>query len=233
MDPLNYNPVIVALDVESRAEALSLIDKLDDSADFYKIGMELYAAEGTTVIKDLLERGKKVFLDLKFHDIPETVRRAVSRAAQLGVHFLTVHAHRQIMAAAVDGNVGGTLKLLGVTVLTSVSETELADLGYPPQTKIIDLVRQRVAMGIDIGMDGFVCSPLEVAGVRHLTGPEKILVTPGVRSPGRDLADQKRVATPAQAMADGASYLVVGRQISRAADPRAEIKAIHREILSL
>ena len=193
--------------------------------------MELFTAEGTAIIKDVLSQGKKVFLDLKFHDIPETVKRAVSRAADLGVHLLTVHAHRQVMEAAVAGNAGGTLKLLGVTVLTSVGQSDLADEGYAPGTLIVDLVRRRVAMGIDVGIDGFVCSPLEVSGVRRITGPGKILVTPGVRSAGADRGDQKRVATPAQAMADGASYLVVGRQITRAQDPKAEAESIGCEIL--
>ena len=209
---------------------MSLIEQLGDSVDFYKVGMELFTAEGTSIVKDVLAQGKKVFVDLKFHDIPETVKRAVSRASDLGVHLLTVHAHRQVMAAAVAGRTNVTLKLLGVTVLTSVGESDLADQGYPPGTQIADLVRQRVAQGIDVGIDGFVCSPLEVAAVRVQSGREKILVTPGVRSPGRDQGDQKRVATPAQALADGASYLVVGRQISRAQDPKAEAESIRREI---
>lgn len=209
---------------------MSLIEQLGDSVDFYKVGMELFTAEGTSIVKDVLAQGKKVFLDLKFHDIPETVKRAVSRAANLGVHLLTVHAHRQVMEAAVAGNAGGTLKLLGVTILTSVGESDLADKGYPPGTKIADLVRQRVALGLDVGINGFVCSPLEVRGVRNLTGPGKILVTPGVRSAGADQGDQKRVATPAEALANGASYLVVGRQITRAQDPKTEAESIRREI---
>ncbi len=207
-----------------------LVEQLGTSVDYYKIGMELYAAEGPTVVRDVLSQGKKVFLDLKFHDIPETVKRAVSRASDFGVHFLTVHAHRQVMAAAVAGKAGGTLKLLGVTVLTSVAESDLADQGYPPGTHIADLVRQRVEQGLDVGIDGFVCSPLEVAAVRVQSGPGKYLVTPGVRSPGRDQGDQKRVATPSQAMNDGANYLVVGRQITRASDPKAEAEFVLSEI---
>ncbi len=209
---------------------MSLIEQLNDSVDFYKIGMELYAAEGPAIVKSVLSQGKKVFLDLKFHDIPETVKRAVSRASDLGVHFLTVHAHRHVMEAAVAGKAGGTLKLLGVTVLTSVAESDLADQGYPLGTRIADLVRQRVQQGIDVGVDGFVCSPLEVASVRAQSGLGKVLVIPGVRSAGRDQGDQKRVATPAKAMSDGASYLVVGRQITRAADPKAEAQSVFVEI---
>lgn len=227
---MNYNPIIVALDVETGAQALNLIDQLEDSVDFYKIGLELYSAEGNSIVKDVLARNKKVFLDLKFHDIPETVKRAVSRAADLGVHLLTVHAYPQVMAAAVAGKGQSALQLLGVTVLTSLSEEDLVDLGYPEGTSVGALVRQRVQQGIAAGIDGFVCSPLEARAVRSLTGPEKVLVTPGVRSPGKDAGDQKRIATPAQAIADGVSYLVIGRQVTRAKAPKDEALAILSEI---
>ncbi len=227
---MNYNPIIVALDVESGAQALHLIDQLEDSVDYYKIGMELYAAEGTSIVRDVLSRNKKVFLDLKFHDIPETVKRAVSRAADLGVHLLTVHAYPQVMAAAVAGKGQSDLQLLGVTVLTSLSEEDLVDLGYPEGTSVGALVRQRVQQGISAGIDGFVCSPLEARAVRSLTGPDKVLVTPGVRSAGKDAGDQKRIATPAQALSDGATYLVIGRQITRSKVPKQEALAILSEI---
>ncbi|MBZ2183989.1 MAG: orotidine-5'-phosphate decarboxylase [Bryobacter sp.] len=230
MGTLSHNPIIVALDVESSGQALHLIDQLGDTVDFYKIGLELFAAEGTSIVHAVLARRKKVFLDLKFHDIPETVRRAVSRAASLGVHLLTVHAYPQVMAAAVAGKAGSPLQILGVTVLTSLGEEDLRDLGYSEETTVGDLVRQRVRQGIAAGIDGFVCSPLEARAVRSLTGPDKILVTPGVRSPGKDSGDQKRIATPAQALADGASYLVIGRQITRALDPQAEARALLSEI---
>ena len=216
--------------MESGAQALHLVDQLETSVDFYKVGLELYAAEGTAIVKELLARNKRVFLDLKFHDIPETVKRAVSRAADLGVHLLTVHAYPQVMAAAVAGKADSSLQILGVTVLTSIDESDLPDLGYPAGTTIGELVRQRVKQGIAVGIDGFVCSPLEASAVRNLTGPGKILVTPGVRSPGKDAGDQKRIATPAQAIADGATYLVIGRQITRAVDPKAEALAILSEI---
>ena len=215
--------------MESGARALHLIDQLETSVDFYKVGLELYAAEGTAIVKELLARKKRVFLDLKFHDIPETVKRAVSRAADLGVHLLTVNAYPQVMAAAVAGKADSPLQILGVTVLTSLGESDLPDLGYPVGTTIGELVRQRVKQGIAVGIDGFVCSPLEASAVRNLTGPGKILVTPGVRSPGKDSGDQKRIATPAQAIADGATYLVIGRQITRAVDPKAEALAILSE----
>lgn len=215
--------------METGARALHLVDQLETSVDFYKVGLELYAAEGTAIVKELLARKKRVFLDLKFHDIPETVKRAVSRAADLGVHLLTVHAYPQVMAAAVAGKADSSLQILGVTVLTSIDESDLPDLGYPAGTTIGELVRQRVKQGIAVGIDGFVCSPLEAGAVRNLTGPGKILVTPGVRSPGKDAGDQKRIATPAQAIADGATYLVIGRQITRAVDPKAEALAILSE----
>lgn len=216
--------------METGARALHLVDQLETSVDFYKVGLELYAAEGTAIVKELLARNKRVFLDLKFHDIPETVKRAVSRAADLGVHLLTVHAYPQVMAAAVAGKADSSLRILGVTVLTSIDESDLPDLGYPAGTTIGELVRQRVKQGIAVGIDGFVCSPLEASAVRNLTGPGKILVTPGVRSPGKDAGDQKRIATPAQAIADGATYLVIGRQITRAVDPKAEALAILSEL---
>ena len=216
--------------METGARALHLVDQLETSVDFYKVGLELYAAEGTAIVKELLARNKRVFLDLKFHDIPETVKRAVSRAADLGVHLLTVHAYPQVMAAAVAGKADSSLQILGVTVLTSIDESDLPDLGYPAGTTIGELVRQRVKQGIAVGIDGFVCSPLEASAVRNLTGPGKILVTPGVRSAGKNAGDQKRIATPAQAIADGATYLVIGRQITRAVDPKAEALAILSEI---
>jgi len=230
MGALTRNPIIVALDVETGDQALQLIDQIGDSVDFYKIGMELYAAEGTEIVKQVLGRRKRVFLDLKFHDIPETVKRAVNRAADLGVHLLTVHAYPQVMAAAMAGKANASVQILGVTVLTSLGESDLRDLGYPEGTTVGDLVGQRVRQGIGAGIDGFVCSPLEVKAVRGLTGPDKILVTPGVRSAGKDQGDQKRVATPAMALADGATYLVIGRQITRSNSPQVEANAVLQEI---
>lgn len=192
--------------------------------------MELYAAEGTSIVRQVLGLGKRVFLDLKFHDIPETVKRAVSRAADLGVDLLTVHAYPQVMDAAMAGKGQSPMRVLGVTVLTSLSESDLVGLGYPEGTTVGELVALRVRQGIASGIDGFVCSPLEARHVRSLTGPEKVLVTPGVRSAGRDVGDQKRVATPRQALADGATFLVIGRQITRAQSPRDEALAVLSEI---
>lgn len=222
------NPIIVALDVTSAAEARHLIRRLGDSVNFYKVGMELYASAGVAFVEQLLSEGRRVFLDLKFYDIPETVKRATTQVAQKGVHLLTVHGSKAVMKAAVEGRGNAGLKLLGVTVLTSFDESDLADLGYPP--KLEELVSLRVRNAREAGIDGIVCSPLEAARVRAALGPEAIVVTPGVRSAGAGRGDQKRVATPAEAIRDGATYLVIGRQITRAEDPEAEARRILEEI---
>ncbi len=222
------NPVIVALDVESAGRALNLVRELGDAAPFYKVGMELYAAAGMGLVRELIESGKDVFLDLKFYDIGETVKRATSQVAETGVRFLTVHGSGAVMRAAAEGRGGSALRLLAVTVLTSFDREDLQDLGYP--CEISDLVALRVAKARDAGLDGLVCSPLEVASVRALAGPAMTLVTPGVRSSGAEKGDQKRVATPAEALRNGADYLVVGRQITRADSPRDEMLRILEQI---
>lgn len=225
---MNNNPIIVALDVESAAEARALVARLGASVEFYKVGMELYAAAGMEFVRELLGEGKQVFLDMKFYDIGETVKRAVAQVARTGVRFLTVHGSVPVMRAAVAGREGSQLQLLAVTVLTSFDEQDLADLGYPCTCS--ELVAMRVRKAMEAGIDGLVCSPLEVAQVRKLAGPEAILVTPGVRSPGASKGDQKRVATPAEAIRDGADYLVMGRQITRAADPAGEVARVLEEV---
>lgn len=222
------NPIIVALDVTSAADARHLIRRLGDAVNFYKIGMELYASAGAAFAEQLVAEGREVFLDLKFYDIPETVRRATTQVAQKGVQFLTVHGSRAVMQAAVEGRGSSGLKILGVTVLTSFDETDLADLGYPCQVE--QLVDLRVRNAKEAGIDGIVCSPLEAARVRRILGPLAVIVTPGVRSAGSGKGDQKRVATPAEAIRNGADYLVIGRQITRADDPRAEANRILEEI---
>jgi orotidine-5'-phosphate decarboxylase len=220
--------IIVALDVATPKEAFALVDQLGETISFYKVGMELYAAAGMSLIKDLLSAKKQVFLDLKFYDIGETVKRAVAVVAATGVHLLTVHAHSSIVKAAVEGRAGSPLKLLGVTVLTSFNEDDLHGEGYVGTLQ--DLVDARACMALDAGVDGLVCSALEVGRLRQIAGSKPLLVTPGVRSAGADAGDQKRVATPAEAIRSGASHLVVGRQITRAADPRAAALAIAKEI---
>ena len=223
-----HNPIIVALDVESAAGARALIQRIGPRVSFYKVGLELYAAAGMDFVRDLLLDGHQIFLDLKFYDIPETVSRAVVRVAETGVRFLTVHAVGSVMRAAVAAKQGSSLQLLGVTVLTSFGPEDMEDLGY--EGTIAELVERRARKAIDLGMDGVVASPLEAAAVRRIIGPEGILVTPGVRSAGAGKGDQKRVATPAQAIRDGANYLVIGRQITRAADPAGEVDRILLEL---
>jgi orotidine-5'-phosphate decarboxylase len=222
------SPIIVALDFDSASEARQLVERLGGHISFYKVGLELYTAAGMQFVRELTAQGKDVFLDLKLYDIGETVKRAVARIAASGVRFTTVHGSRAVMRAAAEGKGGSELKLLAVTVLTSFDQDDLADLGY--SCSVQDLVALRVRKAMEAGIDGIVCSPLEAAMVREIAGPRAILVTPGVRSAGAGKGDQKRVATPAEALANGADYLVVGRQITRAEDPAAEAKRIFAEI---
>ncbi len=222
------SPLIVALDVASEEEARSIVTRLGPSVSFYKVGLELYAAAGMAFVRSLVAEGKDVFLDLKFYDIPETVKRAVRQVAAGGVRFLTVHGSGPVMRAAVQGRENSGLKLLAVTVLTSFDKEDLEDLGYPCEAA--ELVALRVRKAREAGIDGIVCSAQEVAAVRALAGPELVLVTPGVRSAGAAAGDQKRIATPAEAIRRGADYIVVGRQITRSADPAAEAERILEEI---
>ena len=223
-----HDPLIVALDFESESAAAALVAALGDDIGFYKVGMELYAAAGMEFVRELMAEGKKVFLDMKFYDIPETVKRAVAQVAQSGVSLLTVHGSNAVMKAAVEGRGESHLKLLAVTVLTSFDESDLKQLGYP--AVVSDLVTLRVHNAMACGIDGVVASPLEARKIRSQTGPDALIVTPGVRSRGADAGDQKRIATPAEAIHDGASYLVIGRQVTRAADPAAAVRQIRHEL---
>lgn len=223
-----HDPVIVALDLESAADADRLVASLGDSAGFYKVGMELYAAAGMDYVRRLTDLGKRVFLDMKYYDIGETVRRATAVAARSGAEFLTIHAVGQVMRAAIEGRADSNLKLLAVTVLTSFDQSDVRELGY--ECTVADLVRRRVHLAIETGVDGLIGSPVEARTIRAQAGPKAILVTPGVRSRGASVGDQKRVATPAEAVRDGADYVVIGRQVTRAADPRAALDAIHSEL---
>lgn len=227
---MKHNPIIVALDVESAEEARSLVCRLGARIDFYKVGMELYAAAGMPIVHELLDQGKRVFLDLKLYDIPETVKRAVSVVSRTGVSFLTVHAVGSVMRAALEGRNGSDLNVLAVTVLTSFGREDLAGLGY--SCEISEMVATRTQQAVAAGVQGVVASPLEAAAVRGILGPEAILVTPGVRSAGAAKGDQKRVATPAEAIRSGADYLVMGRQITRASDPAGEALRVLDEIAS-
>lgn len=219
--------LIVALDVESAATARTLVATLGDAVSFYKIGMELVYGGGLALADELKHAGKRVFLDLKLHDIGATVERATRQVAQLGVDFLTVHAYPQTMAAARAG-AGERLKLLGVTVMTSYNDADLKEAGYA--YGVADLVARRAGQARAAGVDGLILSPLELAAIRPLIGADMLLVTPGVRPAGADAGDQKRVLTPGEAIAASADYLVVGRPVTRAADPRAAAQAIVAEI---
>jgi orotidine-5'-phosphate decarboxylase len=225
---MNASPVIVALDVATEIEARLLIAALGDSASFYKVGLELYTGVGMDFVRDLKSEGHRVFLDLKLYDIGETVKRAVAQVVRAGADFLSIHGSGAVLEAAVAGRDGAPLQLLAITVLTSFDENDLRQMGYPGT--VADLVELRVRNAMEAGVHGIVCSPVEVARVRTLAGPAATLVTPGVRSAGAATGDQKRVATPAQAIADGADYLVIGRQVTRAADPRGEMLRILEEI---
>ncbi|HEY1206310.1 MAG: orotidine-5'-phosphate decarboxylase [Bryobacteraceae bacterium] len=222
------NPLIVALDFDSPQKARELVDRLGPQVAIYKVGLELYAAAGMDFVRELTAAGKDVFLDLKLYDIGETVKRAVARIAASGVRFSTVHGSGAVMRAAAEGRGSSSLKLLAVTVLTSFDREDLADLGYP--CAVSELVALRVRRAMEARLDGIVCSALEAALVRQTAGPGAILVTPGVRSAGAGKGDQKRVATPAEALRDGANYLVIGRQVTRSPDPAAEVRRILEEI---
>jgi orotidine-5'-phosphate decarboxylase len=220
--------LIVALDLPSVEVARALVARIGEAAVFYKIGYQLAYAGGLALAEELVRSGKQVFLDLKLHDIGNTVEEGVRSAARTGASLLTVHAYPQTMRAAVAGRAGTGLRLLAVTVLTSYDDGDLADAGYALATQ--DLVARRAAQAREIGIDGIVCAPQEAASVRALIGPDRLIVTPGVRPAGAPMGDQKRVTTPADAIRAGASHLVVGRPITGVADPRAAAEAITREI---
>lgn len=225
---MTHNPIIVALDVETAGEARSIVSCLRPRVNFFKVGLELYAAAGMPLVRELIDQGCDVFLDLKLYDIPETVKRAVAQIARLPIRFLTVHAVPSVMRAAVEGRAAAEVRILAVTVLTSFGPADLRDLGYTCGAS--DLVATRTRQALEAGVDGVVCSPLEAAAARAIAGPRLAIVTPGVRSPGKAVGDQKRVATPAEAVRGGADYIVMGRQITRAPNPAAEAARVLEEI---
>ncbi len=226
---MTYNPIIIALDVPDAAEARRILRTVGDAVNFYKVGLELFTAEGPGFVKELIAEGKKVFLDLKMYDISETVKRAASRAAELGATLLTVHCTPQVIRAAEAAAAGSQLRILAVTVLTSYDQRDIEDLGVTGRT-VEQQVEFLARKGVDAGARGFVCSPLEVARIRKIAGPEATLVTPGVRSAGEDKGDQKRVATPAEAIANGASFLVIGREVTRATDPATAARRLFADL---
>jgi orotidine-5'-phosphate decarboxylase len=220
--------LIVALDLPGIEPAEAMIARLGDSVTFYKIGYQLGFAGGLPLVRKLADQGKKVFVDLKLHDIGNTVERGVESIAKSGATFLTVHAYPQTMKAAVEGRGGTNLKILAVTVLTSYDDGDLHAAGY--RFGVSDLVEARARQAQVLGVDGLVCSPEEAAALRKVVGHQMRLVTPGIRPAGSAVGDQKRIMTPSRAIAAGADYLVVGRPILDAADPRAAAEAIQAEI---
>src|SRR6266700_342697 len=220
--------LIVALDVSSVAEAEALIARLGDAVTFYKIGYQLGFAGGLALAERLAGAGKQVFIDMKLHDIGNTVAQGVKSVARLGATFLTVHAYPQTMHAAVDARADTNLRILAVTVLTSYDDADLAAAGY--DFTVPELVAERAAQARDIGVDGLVSSAEEAARLRPIIGPSMVLVTPGIRPAGVEAGDQKRIMTPSAAIKAGADYLVVGRPIVAASDPKAAAAAIVAEI---
>jgi len=232
VDPLEEarKRLIVALDVPDAASAARLVGQLEGNCCWFKVGMELFTAAGPAVLGPLVRRGHSVFLDLKFHDIPNTVAGAVRSAARLGVRMVNVHAAGgpamlAAARAALDG-VEDPPELLAVTMLTSMAQLKATGLDRSPSEQVELLAR----MSLEAGIRGFVCSAEEVATLRALTGPEGVLVIPGIRPAGSDIADQRRIATPAEALRLGASYLVVGRPITQAPDPAEAAEAILKEM---
>jgi orotidine-5'-phosphate decarboxylase len=227
---LRRERLIVALDVPDAARARALAERLGDAVCFYKIGLELFTSRGYfELLQWLAQRGNKVFADLKLHDIPETVRRAVANLRGKGVTFLTVHAERPVMQAAVKEK--GDIRILGVTVLTSTGPEELAEMGWRGSAE--ELVLKRARAALECGCDGVIASGLEAKALKDAFGAKLLVVTPGIRPAGGDVADQKRVVDVAQAFANGADYIVVGRPVRDAADPRAAAEAIQKTIAGI
>jgi orotidine-5'-phosphate decarboxylase len=220
--------LIVGLDVPTVSEAEAIVSRLGDAVSFYKIGLQLVFAGGLALAEDLANSGKKIFLDVKLLDIDNTVVGAVENIARIGMTYVTIHAYPKAMRAAIAARGDSSLGLLGVTVLTSMDDSDLAAAGYAG--KVDELVIRRAIDARDAGMDGIVCSPVEVGKVRAAVGPEITLITPGIRPAGAAAGDQKRVTTPADAIRAGADHLVVARPIIHAPDPKAAAEAIQAEI---
>jgi orotidine-5'-phosphate decarboxylase len=223
--------LIVALDVPSVAEAERFVALLGETVSFYKIGYALAFAGGIDFARALAGAGKSIFLDLNLHDVAEEVATAVESVAGMGVSFLSVHAYPKTMHAAVEARASSQLRLLAVTVLTSYDDADLAASGY--DFTVSELVAERAAQARDIGIDGLICSAEEAPMLRPIVGSRMVLVTPGIRPAGADAQDHKRIMTPAGAIAAGADYLVVGRPILTAEDPKATAMAIIDEIAEI
>jgi orotidine-5'-phosphate decarboxylase len=222
--------LIVALDVPTVDDARRLVATLSDSVGFYKIGMQLqFAPGGMDYARELIDAGKRVFLDAKLYDIGETIERAVENVARMGVDFLTIHANAPTLRAAAAGRGSSQLRILAVTVLTSLGPDDLADLGFGG-TSVEELVLKRARQTREAGIDGVIASAAEAASIRRREGEGLTIVTPGIRRASDAMGDQKRALSPADAIRAGADHLVVGRPISKAGDPRREAEAIQEEI---
>ena len=220
------SPVIVALDYPEFAMATAMLDRLDPAMTRVKVGKEMFTRFGPAMVEACMQRGFEVFLDLKFHDIPNTVAGACRSAADLGVWMMNVHASggRRMMEAAAEAIQSSSAKLIGVTILTSLSQEEIAEVGYAGTPE--ENVSRLAALAKASGLDGIVCSPLEASRIRTELGPDFDLVTPGVRPAGSDTGDQRRVMTPCDALDAGATYLVIGRPITGAPNPQRALEAI-------
>lgn len=221
----NRDKLIVALDYSNAAEARALVERLGDSVSFYKVGLELLFHDGLALAHDLKAGGKRVFLDMKFLDIGNTVEKAVAAVAGFGFDFLTIHGtDSKTMRAAVKGRGSAPLKLLAVTVLTSLDQNDLGEQGISLSPR--DLVLRRAKLARDAGCDGVIASGQEAGAVRAAVGPGFLIVTPGIRLPGGDAGDQTRITTPEDALRAGADHLVVGRPITAASDPKAAAERV-------
>jgi orotidine-5'-phosphate decarboxylase len=226
--------VCLALDVSTRKEAMDLVRPLHDLTGTFKVGMQLFTAEGPSLVREIIEAGGKVFLDLKFHDIPNTVKSAVVEAARLGVSMMTIHtaggaAMMQAVASELSHQFSGPRPIVvGVTVLTSLDETALEEIGV---TSGMDAQVLRMAkLAESSGLDGVVCSPREIQMIRGAVGRDFKIVTPGIRSPGQSADDQQRTATAREAIASGADYIVVGRAVTNAVNPRSTLEALLKDL---
>jgi orotidine-5'-phosphate decarboxylase len=222
--------IIIALDVNSRREALGLIEPLKELTGMVKVGLQLYTAEGPTLVREIVELGVNVFLDLKFHDIPNTVRNAAVEAAKLGVSMMTIHtaggrAMMESVSKSLQDKFGSKKPIVvGITVLTSLDDTALQDIGVGSATN--DQVLRMARLADSSGLDGVVCSPREIRMIRGVARSGFKIVTPGIRMPGQSADDQERTATPKEAIGAGADYIVVGRSVTNAPDPRAAMQEL-------
>lgn len=228
--PIQEPRIIVALDFNSAAQALNLASQLDPGLCRLKVGKELFTTAGPGLVEQFIHQGFDIFLDLKYHDIPNTVASACKAAAAMGVWMINVHAMggRKMLSAARDAVASDGTRLIAVTLLTSMGQSDLDDIGLHGTPE--QVVARLAALTRDCGLDGVVCSALEVSRLRQMSGTDFILVTPGIRLPDHHGDDQKRIATPASAISDGSNYLVIGRPITQARDPRAVLLQINQEI---